>query len=98
MMFKYTPLLFGIFLLSAQHASAEVISITDPRYEVANDPSGVVRPTRGMSMNAVSNYYGEPAKKSSAVGEPPITRWTYPHFVVFFEYSTVIHSVVPHQE
>jgi hypothetical protein len=97
-MFKYTPLVAGLFLLSAQPVSAEVISITDPAYQVANDPSGVVRPTRGMSMNAVSHYYGEPAKKSAAVGEPPISRWTYPHFIVFFEDSTVIHSVVPHNK
>jgi len=97
-MFKYTPLVASLFILSAQLVNAEVISITDPAYQVANDPSGVVRPTRGMSMNAVSNYYGQPATKSAAVGVPPITRWTYPHFVVFFEHSTVIHSVVPHNK
>jgi hypothetical protein len=97
-MLKYSSLFIGLFLMSAQPVSAEVISITDPAYQVANDPSGVVRPTRGMSMNAVSNYYGQPATKSAAVGAPPITRWTYPHFVVFFEHSTVIHSVVLHNK
>jgi len=95
-MFKYTPLVIGLLLLFALPVRADVISITDPQYEVPNDPSGVIRPTRGMSMKAVINYYGEPASKSAAVGEPPITRWTYPYFVVFFEQSTVIHSVVPH--
>jgi hypothetical protein len=96
MMLKYTPLVIGLLLLSALPLRAEVISITDPRYEVPNDPTGIVRPTRGMSMKAVLNYYGEPASKSAPVGEPPITRWTYPHFVVFFEHNIVIHSVVPH--
>ena len=94
-MSKISHLILGLFLVSALPISAEVISITDPRYTVANDASGVVRPTRGMSMKAVAQHYGQPASKSATVGEPPITKWTYPEFVVFFEYNTVIHSVVP---
>lgn len=94
-MSKISHLILGLFLVSALPVSAEVISITDPRYTVANDASGVVRPTRGMSMKVVAQHYGQPASKSATVGEPPITKWTYPEFVVFFEYSTVIHSVVP---
>ena len=30
----------------------------------------------------------------AAVGNPPITRWEYPSFVVFFENNIVLHSVV----
>ncbi|MBT3504539.1 MAG: hypothetical protein HN475_02010 [Piscirickettsiaceae bacterium] len=96
-MSKISHLILGLFLLSALPVSAEVISITDPRYSVPNDASGVVRPTRGMSMNAVAQYYGQPSSKTATIGQPPITKWTYPEFVVFFEYSTVIHSVVPRQ-
>lgn len=96
-MSKISYLILGLFFLSALPLSAEVISITDPQYTVPNDASGVIRPTRGMSMAAVANYYGEPASKTAAIGDPPITKWTYPTFVVFFEYSTVIHSVVPRQ-
>jgi hypothetical protein len=94
-MSKVSSLILSLFLLSAFPVGAEVISIADPRYNVPNDNSGVVRPTRGMSMKAVTHYYGEPASKTAAVGEPPISKWTYPEFVVFFEYSTVIHAVVP---
>jgi len=95
-MFKFVPLAIGLLLASAMPSHAEVISITDPRYDVPNDTTGVVRPTRGMSMNAVLKHYGEPASRTAAVGEPPITRWTYPNFVVFFEYNIVLHAVVPH--
>jgi hypothetical protein len=97
MMSKISHLIFGLFLLSAFSASAEVISITDPSYTVPNDASGIVRPSRGMSMNSVAKLYGQPTSKTVAVGGPPITKWAYPEFVVFFEYTTVIHSVVPRQ-
>ena len=29
----------------------------------------------------------------ATVGQPPITRWDYPHFSVFFEKDRVIHAV-----
>jgi len=95
-MFKYTPLVIGLLIIAAAPVRAEVISIADPRYDVPNDTSGVIRPTRGMSMSAVLKHYGEPTSKSPAVGEPPITRWTYPSFVVFFEHNIVLHAVIPH--
>lgn len=85
-------LLFSITSIS----QAEVISITDPRYDVPNSAEGVLRPTRGMSMSTVEKKFGEATEKGSAVGEPPITRWVYPEFNVFFEDNIVIHSVVPH--
>ena len=96
-MIKIRLILASALLLSAAFVSqAEVISIADPRYDVANSPEGVLRPTQGMSMAEVEQQFGRPEQKSSAVGEPPITRWTYNDFVVFFEHNLVIHSVVPH--
>ena len=50
-------------------------------------------PRRGMSMDKVQNELGQPVDISPTVGEPPITSWTYPDRVVFFEYSRVIHVV-----
>ncbi len=85
----------ALLMATCLPTQAEVISITDPRYQVPNDASGVIRPTRGMSMTQVSAQFGQPTQKHNPVGQPPITRWIYPDFVVFFEYSTVIHSVVP---
>lgn len=50
-------------------------------------------PRRGMSMDKVQNELGEPVEISPGVGEPPITSWTYPDRIVFFEYTRVIHVV-----
>lgn len=52
-----------------------------------------VRPNRGMSMKTVESRWGSPSTKRGAVGDPPITRWEYPSFVVYFEYRNVIHAV-----
>lgn len=51
------------------------------------------KPTRGMTQDAVEASFGAPASARAAVGDPPITRWEYPDFVVFFEYDRVIHAV-----
>ena len=61
------------------------------------------RPTRGMSMDAVQSAFGSPSTRLDAVGTysecretrycPPITRWDYPDFVVYFEFERVIHAV-----
>ena len=50
-------------------------------------------PRRGMTMDKVQNELGRPAEISPTVGEPPITSWTYPDRVVYFEHSRVIHVV-----
>ena len=51
------------------------------------------RPKRGMSMKSVESTWGQPIASRNAIGEPPITRWEYSGFVVYFEYSHVIHAV-----
>ena len=51
-------------------------------------------PKRGASMNQVNSLYGAPETKHAAVGKPPITRWDYPAFSVYFEYTHVIDSVL----
>jgi hypothetical protein len=50
-------------------------------------------PRRGMSMNKVKLEYGQPIEASDSIGSPPITRWIYADRVVYFEFSTVIHTV-----
>ena len=50
-------------------------------------------PKRGTSMAQVEARFGVPAERYAAVGQPPITRWVYPAFVVYFEYQHVIHAV-----
>lgn len=51
-------------------------------------------PSRGMTKSEVRKRYGEPSSKKAAVGQPPISRWDYPGFSVFFEYHIVLHTVV----
>ena len=52
------------------------------------------RPENGMHMAAVEARYGAPATRYAAVGQPPITRWDYPGFVVYFENDLVLHAVL----
>lgn len=51
------------------------------------------RPARGTSMDSVAKRWGEPQGRQPAVGKPPITRWDYPGFIVYFEYNHVIDAV-----
>jgi hypothetical protein len=51
------------------------------------------KPTRGMTEASVESSYGQPSSKQPAVGDPPISRWEYNEFVVFFEHDKVIHAV-----
>jgi len=62
--------------------------------QVAVKASGVETPQRGSTMSAVEQKFGAPANKSSPVGNPPITKWFYPNFVVVFENDKVLHAVV----
>jgi hypothetical protein len=72
-------------------AFAETLAIDG---QVAIKPAGIETPQRGSSMTAVEQKFGAPANKSSAVGNPPITKWFYPNFVVVFENDKVLHAVV----
>ena len=51
-------------------------------------------PVQGMSKEAVLVQYGEPNQKVPAVGDPPISRWVYGRYTVYFEGDYVIHSVI----
>ena len=59
-----------------------------------NNASGVQRPHRGSSMPQVQATYGEPERTMAAIGEPPISRWVYPSYTVYFEHDKVIDVVV----
>lgn len=89
-----TSILFAGLLLTMTTAQADVLSIADPRYDVPNSSAGVLRPTQGMNMSQVEQKFGAPETKVPAVGDPPISRWVYTDFEVFFEYDKVLHSVV----
>jgi outer membrane protein assembly factor BamE (lipoprotein component of BamABCDE complex) len=87
---KYRILLLAAVLASG-FAGAETIAVDNG---IAVKESDVPTPTRGMTMDQVATKFGAPANKIPAVGQPPISRWDYPGFVVYFEHEHVIHSVV----
>jgi hypothetical protein len=47
-----------------------------------------------MNMENVEHVFGTPLEKDGAVGKPPITRWVYSDYVVYFEYNLVLHAVM----
>jgi len=87
---RYRILLLAAVLASGL-AGAETIAIDNG---IAVKQTDVATPTRGMTMDQVSSKFGDPASKVPAVGNPPISRWEYPGFIVYFERDHVIHSVV----
>jgi len=83
----------GLAALAAPWAPAVADLVAD-EHGIAVKQSDVPTPTRGMTMEQVSRKFGAPSTKIPAVGNPPISRWQYPGFVVYFESDYVIHSVV----
>jgi len=83
-----------LVLCGLSSAGADELVLQSIANEPPNSPEGVLRPTKGMTMAQVEQRFGVPARKDPPVGKPPITRWDYGRFVVYFEYQHVIHSVV----
>lgn len=79
-------------------AAGSAVAADAPSGNAATTPPGsqtpVAYPTRGMTMAQVQRRYGVPKVKLPPVGKPPITRWVYPDYTVYFEYKYVIHSVM----
>lgn len=59
--------------------------------------SGLSLPVRGESQRDVLERFGLPDEEHPAVGKPPITRWDYREFSVYFESGHVVDSVRHHQ-
>jgi len=83
-----------VFALAAAALSsvalAETIVVDD---QVKVRESAVETPARGMTMSSVESRFGAPSNRHPTVGQPPITRWDYAGFAVFFEKDRVIHAV-----
>ncbi len=72
-------------------ATAETV-VVNGRLEVA--PTTIAHPHRSQTMHQVERRFGAPEKRFPAVGHPPMTRWDYRDFSVYFEYNRVVHAVV----
>jgi hypothetical protein len=75
---------------AATPLSAETLLVDD---QVLLKPATVELPARGANMKTVEARFGAPAARHTAVGKPPITRWDYKGFSVYFEYEHVVHAV-----
>jgi hypothetical protein len=51
-------------------------------------------PQNGQTQAEVEARFGAPARKGEPVGSPPITRWEYQHWNVYFEYDRVLFTVL----
>lgn len=87
-------LLAACLLLGSTGIYADVLLLDAIAEAPKNSPEGVPRPTNGLTMEQVKKKFGEPLKELPAVGKPPITRWDYDRYSVYFEYDRVITSVV----
>ena len=61
---------------------------------IAEAPPSIAHPNRGRSMEQVYNKFGPAQQEIPAIGKPPITRWIYKGFTVYFEYNRVIKTVI----
>lgn len=85
----------SVVAMSAQAQVREDVLLIE-RVEAAQ---GFNLPARGQLMTQVEAQFGAPVRKHAAVGgasrvQPPITRWDYPNFSVYFENSHVVNAVV----
>ncbi|WP_442909146.1 phosphodiesterase [Halopseudomonas sp.] len=83
-----TTLALGVSFMTPVQAETLVIPLGQQTAE-RSDPM----PHRGLTKSAVTQRYGEPMTRHPAVGQPPITRWDYASYSVYFEYDRVIDSV-----
>ncbi|MEE4330267.1 MAG: hypothetical protein V2J10_05315 [Wenzhouxiangella sp.] len=83
-------LIWGVvFVIFMAPASADELLIEKVRERMLRD-----LPENGLTMSEVEARYGAPEQRYAAVGQPPITRWSYPDYNVYFEHELVIESVL----
>jgi hypothetical protein len=84
-----------VLLFAAAFAVAEADTLLIDSVQQA-EASRAERPASGLSKAEVEARFGAPTRMIAAVGEPPISRWEYPNFIVYFEFERVIHAVPRH--
>jgi len=84
-------LIFTVVLGLAQSGSvtADVLLIEEVRQS-----DRMELPENGTKKSEVRARYGEPASTQPTVGDPPITRWDYDSWSVYFEHDLVLFTVL----
>ena len=91
---KRTGMALMLLFATGVTAHADVLLLDAIKAAPANADGGVIRPRTGNSMSQVKTQYGQPGSVKEAVGDPPITRWVYPAYTVYFEHQHVVNVVV----
>jgi len=78
-----------ILLASPALLPADVLLI-----ELVRQAEGMAVPQNGQSKAGVEAAFGAPRDTTGPVGNPPITRWTYEHWSVYFEFDRVLFTVL----
>ncbi len=84
----------ALFALSRAAIAQEAAGASAPPAQTPPPSSQADRPARGLTMENVKAKFGTPSQEVPAVGAPPISRWEYPGYVVYFENDRVLHTVV----
>ncbi len=87
-------LVLGVALLLSSGIYAETLLIDADAAAPPNNQQGLLRPGNGLSMDKVQQGFGQPNEVMESIGQPPITRWVYPQYTVYFEHDRVITCVV----
>lgn len=92
-MFRNTfrSIAFIALLAAVGSISADVLLIEEVRERMQRD-----LPENGLSRSEVEQRYGRPNERRAPVGDPPISRWLYDDYSVYFEHDLVIESVLHH--
>jgi hypothetical protein len=62
--------------------------------EQVRQAEGMAVPQNGQSKAEVEAAFGAPETTVGPVGDPPITRWTYQRWTVYFEFDHVLFTVL----
>ncbi|NIP17823.1 MAG: hypothetical protein GWM87_06465 [Xanthomonadales bacterium] len=79
----------ALLTLLANLATADVLIIDEVRQVGRMD-----LPTNGITKADTESRFGAPERRHEPVGDPPITRWDYATYSVYFEYDLVLFTVL----
>ena len=81
--------LFSFLFAFCTASTADVLLIQQVRQAGTMDV-----PVNGLHMGEVEARFGAPQQKRAPVGDPPITRWDYETWSVYFEYDRALYTVL----
>lgn len=79
----------GFFLLLSSVSWADVLLV-----EGVRQVDRMQLPENGKNKQDVESQYGSPESRHEPVGDPPISRWDYADYSVYFEHDLVLFTVL----